>query len=78
MIEAATVQIAARAGANGHLFGSVTEADVVNALRTATSISLDRKAIHMSEHLKQIGEATVDVHLFDGVVATLKVEVVAK
>jgi large subunit ribosomal protein L9 len=77
-IEAATVTVAARAGSNGRLFGSVTEADIVNALRTATNISLDRHAISMDEHLKELGSATVTAHLFGGVVATVKVEVVAK
>jgi len=78
VIEAARVTVAARAGANGHLFGSVTEADIVNALRTATGISLDRKAIVMAEHLKEVGTATVSAHLFGGVEATVTVEVVAK
>ena len=78
VIEAATATVAARAGANGRLFGSVTEADIVNALRTATNISLDRHAISMDEHLKELGSATVIATLFDGVVATIKVEVVAK
>ena len=64
---AATLTVAARAGANGRLFGSVTEADIVNALRTATGISLDRHAIHMAEHLKEVGTATVTATLFDGV-----------
>ena len=77
-IEQATISIAARAGANGRLFGSVTEADVVNAIRTATSISLDRHAIHMVEHLKEVGTATVTATLFEGVDATVTVEVVAK
>jgi len=77
-IEQATVSIAARAGANGRLFGSVTEADVVNAIRTATSISLDRHAIHMAEHLKEVGTATVTATLFEGVDATVTIEVVAK
>ncbi len=78
VIEAATVSVAARAGANGRLFGSVTEADVVNALRTATGISLARHQIHMDEHLKELGAATVEAHLFEGVVAKVSVEVVAK
>ncbi len=78
VIEAAKVTIAARAGANGRLFGSVTEADIVNALRTATKLSLDRHAIHMDEHLKEVGTATVSAHLFEGVTATITVEVVAK
>ena len=46
LIEAANLVIAARASANGRLFGSVTESDIVNAIRTATNISLDRHAIH--------------------------------
>jgi len=50
---------------------------VVNALRTATGISLDRHAIHMTEHLKEVGAATVTAALYDGVDATIKVEITA-
>jgi large subunit ribosomal protein L9 len=78
LIERQTVSVAARAGTNGRLFGSVTEADIVNAIRTATGISLDRHSIHMVEHLKEVGAATVSATLYDGVVATVNVEVVAK
>jgi large subunit ribosomal protein L9 len=78
IIEAQTLNIAARASANGRLFGSVTEADVVNALRTATGISLDRHAIQMAEHLKEVGSATVTATIFDGVDATINVEITAK
>jgi large subunit ribosomal protein L9 len=78
LIEQATAVVAARAGTNGRLFGSVTEADVVNALRTATNISLDRHMIHMVEHIKELGTASVTATLFDGVEATINVEVVAK
>jgi large subunit ribosomal protein L9 len=78
LIEAQTLTIAARASANGRLFGSVTEADVVNALRTATGISLDRHAIAMTEHLKEVGTATVTATLFDDVTATINVEITAK
>ena len=78
IIEAQSLSIAARASANGRLFGSVTEADVVNALRTATGISLDRHAIHMTEHLKEVGTSTVSATLFGDVVATINVEITAK
>ena len=77
-LEKATIVVAARAGANDRLFGSVTEADIVNAIRTATNISLDRHAIVMAEHLKELGKAQVKVNLFDGVIAGIEVEVVAK
>jgi len=78
IIEAQTLTIAARASANGRLFGSVTEADVVNALRTATGISLERHAIHMTEHVKEVGTVTVTATLFDDVTATINVEITAK
>ena len=77
VIQAATISIGARAGANGRLFGSVTEADIVNAIRTATNISLERGQISMEEHLKVVGSATVGVHLFEGVDASIQVEVTA-
>ena len=78
LIERQTLTIAARASANGRLFGSVTESDVVNALRTATGISLDRHAIHMHEHLKEVGTSSATATLFDSVEATLTIEVIAK
>ena len=78
IIEKSTLTIGARAGTNGRLFGSIGETDVVNAIRTATGISLDRHAISLAEHLKEVGTATAEVTLFDGVVATVNVEVVAK
>jgi len=78
LIEAATLTIASRASANGRLFGSIGETDIVNAIRTATGISLDRHAIHLAEHLKDVGSATATATLFDGVEATVTIEVVAK
>ncbi len=76
-IEGTKITILARASANGRLFGSITEADVVNAIRTATSVSLERGQIEMAEHLKQVGTATVIAHLFSGVNATVALEVTA-
>jgi large subunit ribosomal protein L9 len=78
LIERAPLRVSARASANGRLFGSVTEADLVNAIRTATGISLERHAIHMAEHLKEVGSSTATATLFDDVTATLHVEVVAQ
>ncbi len=78
LIEKATLTIEARASANGRLFGSIGETDIVNAIRTATGISLDRHAIFIGEHLKEVGSASATVTLFDGVTAAVNVEVVAK
>jgi large subunit ribosomal protein L9 len=78
LIEKSSIQIGARAGTNGRLFGSVTESDVVNAIRTATNISLDRHMISMTEHIKELGSTTVTATLFDGVAATVNLEIIPK
>jgi large subunit ribosomal protein L9 len=78
LIEQRTLTIEARASANGRLFGSITESDVVNAIRSATGISLDRHSIVLAEHLKDVGSATAKATLFEGVEATVTIEVVAK
>ncbi|MHB2028070.1 MAG: 50S ribosomal protein L9 [Acidimicrobiales bacterium] len=78
LIEQATLTISARASANGRLFGSIGESDIVNAIRTATGISLDRHAIFLAEHLKEVGAATATATLFDGVTASVNIEVIAK
>ena len=77
-IAARTVTIAARAGQNGRLFGSVTEADVATAVNSQLGVALDRSQVHLVEHLKQVGTATATAHLFEGVEATVTIEVVAK
>jgi large subunit ribosomal protein L9 len=78
LIEKTPLTIAARASANGRLFGSIGESDIVNALRSATGISLDRHSVALDEHLKDVGTAAATVTLFDGVSATVNIEVVAK
>src|ERR1017187_5065047 len=78
LIEQSTLTIAARASANGRLFGSIGETDIINAIRTATGISLDRHAIFLGEHLKEAGKVPGAATPVDGVTANVNVEVVAK
>jgi large subunit ribosomal protein L9 len=78
LIEQSPLTIEARASANGRLFGSIGETDIVNAIRSATGISLDRHAIFLAEHLKDVGSATATATLFDGVTANVNLEVEAK
>jgi large subunit ribosomal protein L9 len=58
------IAISAKAGSEGKLFGSVTTADIVEAVEVQTGIKLDKKSIHLDEHVKTVGEhsATVSLH----------------
>jgi len=69
------VTIEGRANAEGHLFGSVTSAQVAAALREK-GVAVDDKQVRLENPLKEIGVYDVVVHLHQGVEATVKVWVV--
>jgi large subunit ribosomal protein L9 len=74
---APTIQIRARAGEGGRLFGSVTSSDIAAAVLDQTGIEVDRRHITLDEPLKQLGVSDLVVRLHPEVTATLRVEVVA-
>ncbi|MGA2522150.1 MAG: 50S ribosomal protein L9 [Acidimicrobiales bacterium] len=77
VLRAATVTITARAGPEGRLFGSVTTADVAEALEAQTGAVVERRKIHLAEPIKAVGTHVVPVRLHTDVDAELTVEVLA-
>jgi large subunit ribosomal protein L9 len=73
-----TIQVKARAGEGGKLFGSVTAADIADAVQAQHGVELDRRKLELAEPLKELGAVEVQVRLHPDVVATLAVEVVAE
>jgi large subunit ribosomal protein L9 len=73
---ASPVQVAARAGEGGKLFGSVTSSDIAAAIEAATGVTVDRRKIALDEPLKELGPADVEVTLHSDVRITVTVEVV--
>ncbi len=71
------INITARAADGGKLFGSITAAEVADAIRAATGIELDRKTIHLDEHIKTLGTHTMQVRLHTDVEFPVTVEVAA-
>ena len=76
-LEKLSVTLSVRAGQAGKLFGSITAADVVSALKSAGGPLLDKKRVQLPGHIKNIGSHTVTVDLHPDVVASVPVEVVA-
>ena len=74
---APTIQIQARAGEGGRLFGSVTSSDIAAAVQAQIGIEVDRRHIAMDEPLKELGVSDLVVRLHPEVTATLRVEIVA-
>jgi large subunit ribosomal protein L9 len=75
---ASKVTIAARAGEEGKLFGSVTAADVAGAIAAQTGIEVDRKDVHLDEPIRSLGTHDVRVHLFPEVEPVMTIEVSAE
>jgi len=70
--------IAEQAGEDGRLFGSVTAQDIVDAIRDARSIKVDKRKVHLDEPIRNLGTHMVVVEVADGVTATVKTMVVAQ
>ena len=72
------IELRARAGEGGRLFGSVTAADVVEAVRAQTGVELDRRKAQLADPLKELGSVEIPVKLHTDVEVTLTVDVVAE
>ena len=72
------IEIKARAGEGGKLFGSVTAADVAAALHAQAGVEIDRRDLRLAEPLKELGAAEVPLRLHPEVEAVLAVDVVAE
>ena len=73
-----TVQIAQKAGVDGKLFGSVTNADIATAL-AQQGFAVEKSQVRMPDgHLKQIGDYSISIGLHGDVVATITVSVLGE
>ena len=72
---ARTIVVKSKAGAEGRLFGSVTTADIADAIHEQAKISNDRKKLHI-DPIKTLGTYSVSVKLHSDVQFPVSVEVV--
>jgi large subunit ribosomal protein L9 len=71
------IDIARKTGETDALFGSVTNADIAEAL-SAKGFEVDRRKIQLHEPIKKLGEYNVPLKLHRDVVVSLKVKVLAE
>jgi large subunit ribosomal protein L9 len=77
LLAGAVIPISARAASGGRLFGSIGPADVVDAIKAAKGVEVDRKHVVLPDHIKETGSFDVTVELFRGVSTIVTVEVTA-
>ncbi|MER7772415.1 50S ribosomal protein L9 [Kitasatospora sp. NPDC096140] len=76
-LEGVQVKLAVRSGDAGRLFGSVTQADVVEAIKAAGGPAVDKRAVAIASPIKTVGTHKVSVKLHSDVQANLDIAVVA-
>ena len=72
-----TIQVQAKAGSEGRLFGSVTASDIAQAVSAQAGITLDRKSIEIASPIRTVGDHNVTVELFAGITGTISISVSA-
>jgi len=65
--------LAAKAGEGNRLFGSVTAADIAEAIKDARGFTIDKRKVQLEEPIKELGTYMVDVEVADGFVSTVKI-----
>ena len=71
------LKIGAKAGTSGKIFGSVTNIQIMQALKEQLNIDIERRAIIMPEEVKNLGSYTAIANLHKSVQANINFEVVA-
>ncbi|MCA0151328.1 MULTISPECIES: 50S ribosomal protein L9 [Rossellomorea] len=74
-LEELTVEMKAKSGEGGRLFGSITSKQIADALKKAHDIKIDKRKIEMNDAIRALGYTNVPVKLHTDVSATLKVHV---
>ncbi|GAA3732913.1 50S ribosomal protein L9 [Salinactinospora qingdaonensis] len=74
-LKALKVPMSRRAGKSGRLFGSVTPADVAEAVKAAGGPEIDKRRVQIRTPIKSAGDHTVEIRLHPEVTATIHLEV---
>ena len=72
LLRKTVLTISHRAGEDGRLFGSVTAQEIVDAVRQARGLKLDKRRVLLEEPIKSTGTHMVSVEVADGVTADVK------
>ena len=74
-LEALTVELKAKSGEGGRLFGSVSTKQIAEALQKVHGIKIDKRKMTLNDGIRALGFTNVPVKLHHEVTATLKVHV---
>ncbi len=71
VLDGATVKVDARVGEEGQLFGSVTAAQIVEAIKAALGVDVDRRRVETGKAIKTAGQHEVAISIYRDIKATV-------
>jgi large subunit ribosomal protein L9 len=74
-LEGKTVTITAKAGEGERLYGSITAADIADAVKTSTGVSVDKRKVQLMDHIKAVGTFHVPIKLHRDITVEVTVSV---
>ncbi|MFD3450545.1 50S ribosomal protein L9 [Microbacteriaceae bacterium 4G12] len=74
-LEALTVELKAKSGEGGRLFGSITSKQIADQLQKVHGIKIDKRKFEMDDAIRALGYTNITVKLHSQVTATVKVHV---
>lgn len=76
-LEGFVLTVPVKAGGNGRLFGTITNAQVAEAVRTALGVEIDRHKIEVPDNIKSLGTYQIEIKLAKNIAAKSSVKVIA-
>lgn len=77
-IEKVTVEMKAKSGEDGRLFGSITSKQIADEFNKEDGIKIDRRKMDLPDPIRTLGNVNIPIRIHQDVTATLKVHVVAE
>ena len=78
LLRRTVLTISHQAGDDGRLYGSVTTQEIVDAVRQARGVKLDKRKVQMPQPIRSTGTHSVTVEIADGVTADVKTIIAAE
>lgn len=72
------LKIRVKSGENGKIFGGVSSKEIAQELEKQYKIIIDKKKVDLKETIKTLGTRTINIKLYEGVIGSLKIDVISE
>lgn len=74
-IEGLAITTTVKVDHDGHMYGSVTNADIAHLIQEQSGITVEKRSIQLKHAIKTVGEHTINIKLKEGVTTSIKLTV---